>query len=62
MWPEINSLKASIGCRPKSREIIKSFLKLSKLRPNFKKKIFGTGNASKKILKLVKSHYKKIKL
>lgn len=62
MWPEINHLNASIGCRPKSREIIKNFCELSKMRPNFKKKIFGTGNASKKILKLIKSHYKKIKL
>ncbi len=58
MWPEINNLNASISTGPNFKNIENKIFKLSKLKPNFGKKIFGNGDAAKKILTEIRLHFK----
>jgi len=62
VWPEISNLKASVNTRPNTEEIEAKFLELSNLEPDFKKLIFGNGDAAKKILTDIRLHFSKVKL
>jgi len=60
VWPEISNLKASVNTRPNTEEIEAKFLELSNLEPDFKKLIFGNGDAAKKILTDIRLHFSKV--
>ena len=62
LWPEINFLKASVNTLPKVDDIEAKIHEITRLKPDFEKKIFGDGHSAKKILTEIRLHLNSMKL
>jgi UDP-GlcNAc3NAcA epimerase len=48
-WEELVKSKCAITSSLETNDILKKYKKLSSLKPNFKGKLYGSGNGAKKI-------------